>query len=67
MLRAVNEGRIRGAAIDVYEKEPPHGAPWLAEKADNMITTPHIASYTEDSLRRMDTVAVRNLADTLSL
>jgi D-3-phosphoglycerate dehydrogenase len=65
MREAVQAGRIGGAAIDVYETEPPQGAPWLAPKADNLISTPHIASYTIDSIRRMDTVAIKNLADTL--
>ncbi|MDG6990216.1 MAG: D-2-hydroxyacid dehydrogenase [Nitrososphaerota archaeon] len=43
---ALNEGRIGGAALDVFEKEPPTGA---ILEAPNTILTPHIGGQTEEA------------------
>lgn len=47
---ALNEGRIAGAAVDVFDKEPPlpAGEPLLSAK--NTILTPHIAFASEESM-----------------
>jgi len=53
LYKALKEGKIAGAAIDVYSKEPPRAdSPLL--KLDNVVTSPHIAAYTHEALRRMD-------------
>lgn len=51
----LKEEKIAGAAIDVYSKEPP-GANFVLFNLDNMIVTPHIAAYTVEAMRRMDTM-----------
>lgn len=44
---ALNNGRLAGAAIDVYEQEPPKGSPLLAAK--NVVLTPHLAASTTEA------------------
>ena len=53
LFKALMEGKIAGAAIDVYQKEPPNLKEALF-KLDNVIVTPHIAAYTMEGLRKMD-------------
>ena len=43
---ALKEGRIAGAALDVFEKEPPSGE---IMSAPNTILTPHIGGQTEEA------------------
>lgn len=52
LLRALQEGRIAGAGLDVFEGEP-HPNPRLVE-LETVAATPHVASYTKDTLARMD-------------
>jgi D-3-phosphoglycerate dehydrogenase len=48
---AVDQGRLAGAAVDVLESEPPPpDHPLLG--SDRIIVTPHIAWYSEESLRK---------------
>jgi len=58
LVRALTEGWIGGAALDVYEDEP-HMADGLAE-LDNVVLLPHIASATADTRGRMATMAAEN-------
>jgi phosphoglycerate dehydrogenase-like enzyme len=51
---------ISGAAVDVYETEPPSDTP--LKKLDNVITTPHIAAFTYETFRKMDKESVAKLA-----
>ncbi|MGC8970352.1 MAG: 2-hydroxyacid dehydrogenase [Conexivisphaera sp.] len=60
LVRALREGLIAGAALDVYEDEP-IGADHPLAKMDNVVLTPHIGSATADTRRRMAEVAVENL------
>lgn len=44
LARALRNGEIAGAAVDVLPKEPPvDGDPLLDYKGDNLLVTPHIA------------------------
>jgi len=48
LIKAIKEGRVLGAAMDVFEKEPlPADSELL--KLDNVITTPHLGASTEEA------------------
>ena len=51
LIRALEEKRLGGAALDVRQVEPPKPSP-LAEM-DNVILTPHIAAFTEEAQHRV--------------
>jgi D-3-phosphoglycerate dehydrogenase / 2-oxoglutarate reductase len=53
LARALREGKIAGAGLDVFEKEPP--SPELLS-APNLVATPHIAGQTSDAQRMAITV-----------
>jgi phosphoglycerate dehydrogenase-like enzyme len=51
LVRALEEGWIRGAALDVYDQEPlPAGHPLLT--APNTLLTPHLGFVTHESYAR---------------
>ncbi len=58
LVRALREGWIAGAALDVYEDEPAM-ADGLAE-LDNVVLLPHVASASADTRGKMATMAAGN-------
>lgn len=63
LYRALKEGHLAGAALDVFEREPYSGP--LTE-LNNIILTPHIGSYAKEARVQMETEAVNNLLKGLS-
>ncbi len=54
LVAALRDGRLAGAALDVFEREPldaEAGAPFAG--VPNLILTPHVAGVTEESNRRV--------------
>ena len=49
MIAALSEGRIKGAALDVFDEEPlPKGHPFY--KMENVLLSPHCADHTDEWL-----------------
>ena len=64
LYRALKEGWIAGAGLDVLEKEPPDpGDPILT--LDNVVFTPHYASYTEEAYHELRVKTAENAAAVL--
>ncbi len=61
LARALREGQIAGAALDVTEQEPiPSGDPLLG--LVNCVLTPHAAWYSEEASRALKTMAAEEVA-----
>jgi D-3-phosphoglycerate dehydrogenase len=48
LLEAIESGRVRGAALDVFEKEPPPADHPLLQR-DEVVTTPHLGAATSQA------------------
>jgi D-3-phosphoglycerate dehydrogenase len=64
LTRALAEGWIAGAGLDVLEKEPPDPADPIL-KLDNVVFTPHYASYTEEAYQELQRKTGENAAAVL--
>ncbi|MFG5101126.1 phosphoglycerate dehydrogenase [Campylobacter lari] len=58
---ALNEGVIAGAAIDVFDQEPPKDYDFIS--LPNLICTPHIGGNTKEAVLAMGESAIKNLVD----
>ena len=63
VARALEEGWIAGAGLDVFEKEPTVHPALL--KLTNVVLAPHIASASVDTRREMSMLAARNAVEAL--
>ena len=61
---ALVKGKIAGAGIDVFEKEPPPNDNPLF-KLQNVITAPHVAGVTREALDRMGLQTAKNILSAL--
>lgn len=58
---ALNEGKIAGAGVDVFETEPPIAENHPLLSAKNLITTPHIAFATKEALVKRAVIVFDNI------
>ena len=62
LLEALSRGQIAGAALDVFEQEPlPPDHPLT--KMDNVILTPHLASYSLEAIKQLREDTARNVVE----
>jgi D-3-phosphoglycerate dehydrogenase / 2-oxoglutarate reductase len=59
LVAAIERGHVAGAALDVFDAEPPVERSHLA--SDRILATPHIGGFTDESVDRAVDVAVDNL------
>jgi D-3-phosphoglycerate dehydrogenase / 2-oxoglutarate reductase len=64
LARALNDGKIVGAGLDVFEHEPLNPDNPL-RKLSNVILTSHAASVSESARRQLQTLAAENARDFL--
>jgi D-3-phosphoglycerate dehydrogenase len=65
LVEALEKGRLGGAGLDVFEREPPEpGHPLLA--LPNVVVTSHSSHYSLESGAEMRERAFRNVADVLA-
>ena len=63
LISVLKEGTIAGAALDAFENEPYTGE---LLNLDNVLLTPHIGTYTEETRMIMEMETVENLIKALS-
>ena len=59
LKKALEEKRIKGAAIDVFDVEPEYNS--VFKGMGNVILTPHIGSFTREIFIKMDMAAAQNI------
>lgn len=64
LLRSLSNRELGGAALDVFEQEPPDVTQF--RDVPNLILTPHIAYYSEDAIAESQQKAVHQVIKTLT-
>jgi D-3-phosphoglycerate dehydrogenase len=64
LAEALRDGRIGGAAIDVYAHEPPHDSPLL--DAPNTVLTPHLGASTREAQTKAGVEVAEQVLDALA-
>ncbi len=64
LLEALREGRLAGAALDVFENEPVN--PAVIADVPNLIATPHMAYYSEEALEESQRKAATQVVKVLT-
>ncbi|MFZ2055436.1 MAG: NAD(P)-dependent oxidoreductase [Candidatus Aminicenantales bacterium] len=64
LLEALNSGKVRAAALDVFEKEPP--ADFALIDHPNVMVTPHIGAAAQEGQKRAGLEVIRILEENLA-
>lgn len=65
LAKALNEERIKGAGIDVFDYEPPLNADYPLLNAKNTILTPHLAYFTKEAMIKRANIEFNNVIEYL--
>jgi len=61
LLKAIRSEKVAGAALDVFEKEPPGKSELINEP--NVIATPHIGSTTKETQKNASVILAKKIID----
>ena len=64
LIQALGEGLLSGAGLDVLEKEPPDSQNPLL-KMENVVLSPHVGFYSEESISELKRRTAKNVSDVL--
>jgi D-3-phosphoglycerate dehydrogenase len=64
LIKALQNGLLSGAGLDVLEKEPPDSQSPLL-KMENVVLSPHIGFYSEESISELKRRTAKNVVDVL--
>jgi lactate dehydrogenase-like 2-hydroxyacid dehydrogenase len=59
LIAALQEQRIAGAGLDVFDDEP--GAPDALKALDNVVLTPHVAGLSPEAMQGTVELVIKNL------
>ncbi|KTD09184.1 D-3-phosphoglycerate dehydrogenase [Legionella gratiana] len=65
LKQALEQQLIAGAAIDVFDMEPPLSSDYSLFEAPNLIATPHIGFNTKEALRTKGQLTLKNIQEFL--
>ncbi|MEW6510015.1 MAG: phosphoglycerate dehydrogenase [Bacteroidota bacterium] len=63
LLRALESGQVAGAALDVFESEPPSNVALL--RHPHVVVTPHLGASTEEAQEKVAVQIAQQIADAL--
>jgi len=63
LLAALNAGKLAGAALDVFETEPPTGVGMELAKHEKVLCTPHLGASTREAQLRVAREIAQNIVE----